>query len=160
MKMTGGIFIPKSDQMKMLLIVALLLNIACVGQQAPKGTNTIKVKGVSFRQVANALLDAGYSFKSIDSNYNILTTEPKSYSRKADGMVQLNIRVKDSVVMITGYCGLYESDLSNNPGRGIVEGKTVIANRGMKGSLLKDSFGVMDNFAKSLKGVIVYAKSE
>lgn len=133
----------------------MLASVSCFGQ-APKRTNLIKVTPVSFRQVANKLLDSGYQFKSIDSNFQTIKTEPKRYSRKTNGMIQLNIRVVENTMTVSGYCGYNESDFSANPGKGIMDGKQEIENRGMKGSLLKESFEIMDRFAKSLGGKIVY----
>lgn len=144
--------------MKVLLLITCLACLRSQAQDIPKRANLIKVKPVSFRSVANTLLDAGYTFKAIDSNYNTITTNPKHYSRKVGGIVQFNIRVKDSTATITGYCGLYESDFSTNPGRGLAEGKSEIENRGMKGSLMKESFEVMDRVAHSLGGRISYIK--
>jgi hypothetical protein len=145
--------------MKILLIAMLLISMSCLGQ-APKRTNTIKVRPVSFRQVVNTLLDAGCTFKAIDSNYSTVTTEPRNYSRKSGGLVQFNIRVVDSVATITGFCGVNESDFSDNPGKGLMDGKTEIQNRGMKGSLLKEGFDAMDKLAKSLGGKVVYIMPE
>lgn len=83
--------------MKLLLLILLpFLTI-------PKKTNTIEVSGVTFNQVANALLDAGYTFERIDSNYLTIKTDFKAGNGKLkDIKYRLMIRVKDSTAIITG----------------------------------------------------------
>jgi hypothetical protein len=124
-----------------------------------KGVNVIRVKNVDFNQVVNILLDKGYSIEKIDKNFQIVRTEPKSYSNKVGGMIKISIRVKDSTAIITGECGLKAIDFTIKEGiyyGGSYGGR--IENRGMKGSLLKESFQVLNEFAQSLKGEIIYSK--
>jgi hypothetical protein len=142
-----------------ILVTTLLAATVCLAQQIPRKANVIKVSQVTFKQVAMSLLDAGYLFQKIDSNYNTITTEPKEYSRKVGGMIQLNIRVKDSTVIISGYCGLTEGDFNSRPSTAL-GGKSEIANQGMKGSLMRESFDVMNKFARSLGTDIVYIKED
>ena len=144
-------------------LFCLFFPLLTFSQEAPKGTNLIKVKGVSFKEVAETLLDQGYTFMKIDSNFNTITTDPKDNSRRTSGMIQINIRVKDSVAFITGYCGWTAGDFTDNPGYTgdklldvALGGKGEIRNVGMKRSILKDSFGAIDKFAKSLGGKIEY----
>lgn len=70
-------------------------------QDIPKGANLIKVSGVTFRDAAMSLLDAGFSFEKVDSNFQTLKTEwkdIKGYSPK----IKFEIRVKDSTLIIKG----------------------------------------------------------
>lgn len=88
----------------MLKYLFLLFPIVALFQQSiPKKANTIEVKGVSFKEVANGLLDAGYSFEKVDSNFQTIKTEFKEGTGKNKWMkLRLITRVKDSTVIITG----------------------------------------------------------
>lgn len=83
------------------LLLCLLIPCLCISQ--PKGTNTIKIIGVTFNQVVNGLLDAAYTLEKIDSNYQTIKTEFRDGTGKNKWMkLRLLIRVKDSVAIITG----------------------------------------------------------
>jgi hypothetical protein len=86
--------------MRTLILLALLL-VAEYCYCQPKGANTIKITGVTFRQVANALLDAGYSFEKIDSNFQTIRTEYKAFQNYIPRL-RFEIRVKDSILNIKG----------------------------------------------------------
>ena len=88
----------------MLKYIFLLFPLFALSQQKiPKKTNTIEVKGVSFKEVANSLLDAGYAFEKTDSNFQTIKTEFKDGVGKNKWMkLRLMTRVKDSTATITG----------------------------------------------------------
>lgn len=88
----------------MLKYIFLFFPIASLSQQAiPKKTNTIEVKGVSFREVANSLLDAGYTLEKTDSNFQTIKTDFKDGTGKNKWMkLRLITRIKDSTAIITG----------------------------------------------------------
>ncbi|HEY0750045.1 MAG TPA: hypothetical protein VGD26_02750, partial [Chitinophagaceae bacterium] len=60
-------------------IFFLLIPIFGLSQEKiPKNANAIEVKGVSFRQVADGLLDAGYTLERTDSSFQTIKTEFKT----------------------------------------------------------------------------------
>lgn len=85
-------------------IFFLLIPIFGLSQEKiPKNANAIEVKGVSFRQVADGLLDAGYTLERTDSSFQTIKTEFKTGIGKNKWMkLRLMIRVKDTTATITG----------------------------------------------------------
>jgi hypothetical protein len=90
--------------MKVLSLLFILLPFLGQSQdKIPKKTNTIEIVGVSFKEVANALLDAGFTFEKIDSNFLTIKTDFKEGTGKNKWMkLRLMTRVKDSTLFITG----------------------------------------------------------
>lgn len=99
--------------MRLLLMVflnGLILLIPFVSFCQPKETNTIKVDGVTFREVVNKLLDSNYLIEKIDSNFQTIETVPfdrSEFSKKYEGgfviiKMKLFLRVKDSTLIIKG----------------------------------------------------------
>lgn len=87
--------------MKTLLFI--LIPFISFSQKIPKHTNTIKIHDVTFQEVANKLLDAGYTFDKIDSNYKTVKTDFKDGTGKNKNMkIRLMLRIKDSSAIITG----------------------------------------------------------
>ena len=65
--------------MKKIFTLLFALSFAILGTaQIPKGSTTIKVEGVSFNQVLNALLEAGYFIEMKDAELQIAKTSPQS----------------------------------------------------------------------------------
>jgi len=68
-----------------------------------KKANSIEINSVSFKEVANGLLDAGYTFDKIDSNFHTIRTDFKEGAGKNKWMkLRLLVRMKDSVAIVTG----------------------------------------------------------
>ena len=88
----------------MLKYIFLLLPFWGVSQnEIPKKANTIELQGVFFKEIANGLLDAGYTFEKVDSNFYTIRTEFKNGTGKNKWMkCRLLIRVKDSTAIISG----------------------------------------------------------
>lgn len=83
------------------LLLFLIVPFSMAAQ--PKKTNTIEIEGVSFSEVANALMDAGFTLEKVDSNFQTIRTDFKEGSGKTKWMkVRYNARVKDSNVILTG----------------------------------------------------------
>lgn len=120
----------------MRLIFILLVSSTCFAQ--PKGTNVIKITGVAFREVAQRLVDSGFFFQKIDSNYQILRTEFKEVNRYN---VSYEVRVKDSVATITG---LWES------------GNITFDIKNVKFSVYRDTFADLNKFALSFNKPVEY----
>lgn len=86
-----------------LLFTLLILPALVLGQKPPKKTNTIEVQGVTFRQMAASLMDAGYYIEKADSNFQTIRTEFKTGTGKNKNMkMRLMVRIKDSTAIITG----------------------------------------------------------
>ena len=60
------------------------------------------VKGVSFKDVCNRLLDSGYSIQTKDNDLERVRTEPEQYPKYWNAIYVVNVRVKDSVAYISG----------------------------------------------------------
>jgi hypothetical protein len=129
--------------MKTVLIFCLCFIITnCVAQN--KGDNTILVKGVTFDQVVNALLDKGYKIDKLDKDFKTVKTEYCECRPKYSYQILLNVRVKDSVAAISGKASNRNIEIG-------------IENQ--KWGLYKYSFDDMNNLAKSLKGELSYSKN-
>lgn len=128
--------------MKTLLLFCLLI-ITSAAQAQNKGDNTILVKGVTFDQVVNTLLDQGFKIDKIDKDFKTVRTEFKEPNPKYSYKVSYDIRVKDDVAIITG------ETITSNMKFEIKNGKS---------GLDKLAFESMSNFAKSLNGGMSYAK--
>lgn len=70
--------------------------------QIPKDVNVIIVKGVSYEEVLNRLLDSGYKIDKKDSELKTVLTEHKPYPKYWNAAYRLFIRVKDSIAAIQG----------------------------------------------------------
>ncbi|MDQ6609581.1 MAG: hypothetical protein M3Y85_07150 [Bacteroidota bacterium] len=90
--------------MKLLVLICMCVPLFSLTQDLiPKKVNTIEVSGVTFKEVANALLEDGFTFEKIDSNFLTIKTDFKEGAGKNKWMkLRLFTRVKDSTVFITG----------------------------------------------------------
>lgn len=90
--------------MRTLLIILLLFPLFSFSQsKIEKGTNTINVIGITFKQAAESLLDAGFYIEKTDSIFQTIKTEFKTGTGKNKWMkLRLFVRVKDSTAIITG----------------------------------------------------------
>jgi len=87
--------------MKQLLAIFFVIgSIDSMGQSIPNKANLIKVKGVTFSQVCNTLLDSGYVIEKKDDQLQTVTTEMREYTKSFNAAYRLIIRVKDSVAII------------------------------------------------------------
>ena len=82
----------------------LFIPVVAISQEKiPKKSNTIEVSGVTFKEVANTLLDFGYTFDKIDSNYQTIKTDFKQGAGKNKWMkLRIVVRVKDSIASFSG----------------------------------------------------------
>lgn len=89
-----------------ILFILMLLPIVAISQKvnpiAPKGANTIIVKGVSFNRVVGILLDSGYRFEKIDKDFQTVKTEYANVCPNCVPQVSYDILVKDSVLTLSG----------------------------------------------------------
>lgn len=91
----------KNIQMKYLFLLIPLFSFS--QKEIPKKANTITIVGVVFKEAANSLLDAGYTFEKVDSNFQTIKTEFKEGTGKNKWMrLRLYVRIKDSSAIVTG----------------------------------------------------------
>lgn len=137
-----------------IILLFLFLSGYSFGQ-IPKDANTILVKGVSFSEVCNALLDSGYVIDKKDNDLQTARTESKQYPKYWNARYVLNIRVKDSIAYISGtFTGadgaLFKDDpISNHSNR---KGET------LPKSIYGYPFLLMKNFALSFNKPVEYRK--
>lgn len=140
--------------MKKILVALILIPFWGISQN--NNDNIIKVKGVDFIQVANALLDSGYYIEKKDSELLTIKTEAKQYPQFWNAMYTINIRIKDSTAYISG-------TFTAPPDGSLFKDETITCLKNKKGILQTKSlsgyaFSLLDTFAKSLKGEISYLK--
>jgi hypothetical protein len=100
--------------MKLLIFLACLLPYALKSQNILPDANTIIVKGVSFTQVCNALLDSGWAIEKKDNELQTVKTEFKPYPRLWNGVFCITVRVKDSIAYIGGLFTIAGGQLFKN----------------------------------------------
>lgn len=89
--------------MRLLFIFLLISTLSYSQSKPPKKANTIEVSGVTFKEVANGLMDAGYTLEKVDSNFLTIKTDFKQGTGKTKWMkMRFHVRVKDSTAIITG----------------------------------------------------------
>jgi len=128
-----------------------MIHIAAISQP-PKGCQEIMVKGVTFKEAADMLLDSHFLIDKKDEILGTIKTERRdiNYEKQKGGFIILTIRIKDSSAYINGNCGIDMTSFR----QGILEYR--IENRGMKGSVIKDAFNLMNEFALSFKRPVEY----
>lgn len=87
---------------KYVVILPLLIVISAYSQNIPDKTNTLIIKGATFKEACVALLDKGYTIEKKDDDLQFVRTEPKRYDKKFNAAYTMNIRAKDSVIIIKG----------------------------------------------------------
>jgi len=83
------------------LLIGLILPTSLLAQSIPPKANTILVHGVTFAGVCNALLDSGYKISKKDNDLQTVETEERHYPNKWNATYRIEIRIKDSVAIIT-----------------------------------------------------------
>lgn len=94
-----------------LLLILLLISSSMGYSQIPPKANVIVVKGVSFRDVCTALLDAGYRIETRDIDLQTAKTENKVYPSTWNAAYRIHVRMKDSIVYLSGS---YTAPYANN----------------------------------------------
>jgi hypothetical protein len=124
-----------------------------------KGDNTIKVDGVEFLQVCNALLDAGYVIEKKDNELQTAKTELKIYPKYWNAYYSIVIRIKDSSALITAFVtgpgktgGLFNDD----------QVEYIVTKKGkpQDKSLYGFAFSIIKEFALSFKKPVEYLKTK
>ena len=148
----------KTFYMQKSITLLFLIIAACVTMQAQeKGTTKIMVSGVTFREVTNQLLDFGYSFDKIDSNYQTVKTEYKTFKSKGVDMdICFFVRLKDSTAIISGKWVPTALIGSKLLGAEITRDNSTYDIDNKMGS--KAQFAEMTRFAKSFGKEVTYSK--
>jgi hypothetical protein len=143
--------------MKALLF--LLLPVICTAQ-VPRNAKTIIVKGVTFEQVCEQLLDKGYNIEKKDDQLQTVRTEAKKYPKYWDAAYKMDIRVKDSAAYITAtYSSPFENTSPNQ--RSLFDNERVYNHTDKKGnphvkSLSGYAFGLVNEFVLSFRKQVEY----
>jgi hypothetical protein len=136
------------------IFLLLLAPLWAMSQEPPKGSNEIIVKGISYQDALQHLMDLGYIIDKHDAELGQITTAPKAdkngYSRI------FAIRVKDSTAFITGTynlnmtfgSSLMKQNSSYDP----------IQYTGWKTGANRIEFGYMDELARAMGGTVTYGK--
>jgi len=131
---------------RFIVILFILGGSIATSQDIPKKVNTIIITSQkSFKQVASLLLSEGYSISNSDQSIGLLKTDNESVQ---GWQYFLSINVMDSVITITGKINMPSVSTQWSD----------IENKGMKGSPLKKSFVLMDKFALTLGGDVIYER--
>lgn len=84
-----------------ILIVLLIFPCYLNAQEAPLNAIEIEIKGITFKELVNRLLDSNYSMNKIDSNFQYVETAPIKRAG-ATGSFTMKVRVKDSSAFLNG----------------------------------------------------------
>ena len=141
--------------MKPILIVAfILLTLTAVCQKVkdtiPKKANLIVVKGVSFDEAINALLDRNYLIELKDTGLKLIQTKMKTVKSFS---MSLAIRIKDSSANITG---IVNANTDVNISGVIVKSDDLQIRKAAKGSGMNKAWEEMQALALSFNKSIVY----
>lgn len=141
--------------MKLFSLLFCSLMTFIVSAQPPKGCDEILITGVSMQELFEKLLDHHFLIDKKDTDLGTIKTERRdiNYEKQKGGFIVINLRVKDSTAYIHATCGL-DMTFTNN---GILEYR--VENKGMKGSIIKDAFEVMNQLALSFSKPITYNKT-
>jgi hypothetical protein len=145
--------------MKMLLLSLAACFSTVLYAQIPKDANMIIVKGVTFKEAINRLLDSNYSISKIDSNYQTTSTEYKQYSKGRE-KVSIHVRIKDSTAYITGTFRYGEKSdyMEGSLGWLAAGGDNPIANIKQWQKKQISPFTVLNNYALSFGKPVEYTK--
>lgn len=142
--------------MKKILLLLLILPVIGLSQNILKDANTIVVKGITFIDVCNKLLDDGYSIDKKDNDLKTVKTEKKEYPKYWNATYIVNIRVKDSSAYISG-------TYTAPPNGGLFKDEPVTNLCNKRGETYQKSmegyiFLLLNEFALSFKKEVSYLK--
>jgi hypothetical protein len=129
--------------------------------QIPGNAKIITVKGVSFTEACNQLLDKGYTIESKDERLQTARTTARIYPKHWNASYRISVRIKDSAAIITStYSSPPESNstaelwASNVPVYYDVSKKGKPYPKSMPGY----AFGLVNEFALSFGKSVEYSK--
>ncbi len=100
--------------MRILIALVCFIPFNIKAQNILPDANTIVVKGVTFMQVCNALLDSGWTIEKKDNDLLTVKTESKAFPRYWNGVFCITVRIKDSAAYIGGLFTLAGGELIRN----------------------------------------------
>jgi hypothetical protein len=138
-----------------LLLLMLIIPAFAHSQEPPKKANTIIVYGVTYNEAMSQLLDKGYLIDKSDKDVQYIQTAKKPSKKGLTYLLKIAVRIKDSTMIVTGiwnneltiHIGAFSSPLS----------ESIVENRGMKGSILNNSWNDLNSFALSFNKPVEYA---
>ena len=140
---------------KILIVVLLAFPIFISAQEVPKKTNVIIVHGVTFDEAATALSDHHYRIAHTDRTLQVMTTEKVQSLKHSNVYLSINVRIKDSIAIITGVAsnnigvgsyGIYSAPPEYKP----------IAKQGSKKSPALNAWEELNEFALSFNKPVEY----
>lgn len=139
----------------LLTVVLIFMYSALFSQDINQGINTITVKGVTFKQVADRLVSSGYVIGRMDSKSKTIQTAYSKYTKTGSANLSIRVKMRDSVAVITGRM-CYNI---NNIDYGIPD-STNTKQISYTYGYFKAGFLQLDKFAKSFnKPVIIYSNN-
>lgn len=129
------------------IFFVVLFFVSAPGIAQPKNSNLILVKGVTFNQVLNILLDKGYFIDKKENDIQTAKTEPKQMGNGVWNYF-VQIRVRDSTAFIYGQVKFNGRNEEYSP----------IVNKGIKGGPQREGFRRLNEIALALKGEISYVE--
>ena len=131
---------------KLVLTLFLFTSIIAIGQnnsidKPPKKTWKILIKNsnnkeVNFNLVGQTIIENDFSIEKKDKDFFTLETTPKTTDKEIN-TYYFKFVAKDNLIILTG---MAKSTFDNSFFK--------IVNKGMKGSILKEQFNAMFDFAK------------
>jgi hypothetical protein len=144
---------------RLLFALAFVSCSVAYSQSIPKDANTIIVRGVTFKEVVNRLLDSNYTIDKIDSNYQTIQT---AYRLTGKGVVKMSLRIraKDSTAFIAGTFRYGEKSdyMEGSIGWLAAGGDNPIANIKQWQHKPNNPFAIMNGLALSFNKPVEYLK--
>lgn len=135
----------------MKLLILLLFAPIISFSQVPDGTNCLQIKGVTFEQAVQKLLDNGYALDKLDKDFKTAKSEWKKLCNDCVQDMNIYLRYKDGSVFITGTFRSNDTSNPKVPSCGV--GFPIEAN---SPKAIPKAFMMMEAYAKSLSSQISY----
>jgi hypothetical protein len=142
------------------IVPVLFFTLSTCSQEVPKGVNRIIISNTksaaeNFTDIQNILIDNGYAIARKDDEFHTVRTEPVTPKKTASSNFY-NFVARDSSIILSGF---YKPLVMLTIGYTRPDANTsMIENKGMKGSIVKDAFVAMDKMAHLIQGTISYEK--
>jgi len=150
----------KLKMRQLLIFISILLQLSTYSQNIPKNADIIIVKGVIFDKVVNLLLDSGFAVEKMDKDFHTVETEYRKLCKDCIPEISFNIRVKDSIVTITGKWRSTGNILATAESKKDLENAFVFDIKNEKAKVPRMAFDAMKKFARSLNGEISFQVSK
>ncbi|KIA92901.1 hypothetical protein OA93_22770 [Flavobacterium sp. KMS] len=138
--------------LSLFFVIQLTFAQSTLIQDPPKKTWKILVKNnktaeENFKMIGQTLIENNYSIEKKDKEFLFIQTSPKNL-QKLNASYFLNFTFKDNLIILSG---MSKMNISINFGSITTESNyEKIINKGMRGSIMKESFNEMLQFATLL----------